>query len=478
MYLSAILDGFGEHLSKGYHVTKARKRLHLNAFLMTVGHHESAWRAAETSLTATWELSHYVKLAQVAERGLFDSIFFGDGPALQGDLRYRPVGRLDPTALLPALAAVTQHVGLVATASTTYNEPYNLARRFASIDHISGGRVGWNIVTTAGADAAQNFGLDDVPEHRHRYERASEFVEVCLKLWDSWEDDFLIGDKARGLFANGERVHRIEHQGRFFRVRGPLNVPPSPQRHPLLVQAGSSEDGRAFAARYAEAVFTAQQTLADGQAFYRDLKRQVAAAGRDPDLVKILPGIVPVVGSTEAEAKAREQELAELQVPAYGLQQLSNLLGKQLTEADLDRPLPDFGAVSEQQGHQSRYEVITQLARREKLTVRELLVRLGGGRGHRTFAGTPEQIANTLEEWADAGAADGFNIMGPVLPRDLALFVDHVVPLLQQRGLFRREYTGRTLREHYGLARPESQYSSATRHAPAAVQSAAATPAE
>jgi FMN-dependent oxidoreductase (nitrilotriacetate monooxygenase family) len=440
-------------------MSSVRRQLHLNAFLMTVGHHESAWRFPESDPVGAWDLEHYKHLARTAERGTFDSIFFGDGPALLGDVRYRPVGRLDPAALLPALAAVTERIGLVATASTTYSEPYNLARAFATIDHISGGRAGWNIVTTAGADAAQNFGLDETPEHHHRYERAAEFVEVCRKLWDSWEDDFLVGDKASGQFADGSKIHTIDHRGKFFRVRGPFNVPPSPQRHPLLVQAGSSEDGRGFAARYAEAVFTAQQTLEEGQAFYSDLKQRVAAAGRDPARVKILPGIVPVLGGTEAEAKAREEELARLQVAEYGLKQLSTLIGVQLGEADLDRPLPDLGPVSEVRGHQSRFTVVTDLAHREKLTVRQLLVRLGGGRGHRTFTGTPEQVADTLEQWFNAGAADGFNVMPPLLPSGLEAFVDHVVPELRRRGLFRSEYTGVTLRDHYGLARPSNQYS-------------------
>jgi FMN-dependent oxidoreductase (nitrilotriacetate monooxygenase family) len=433
---------------------------------MSVGHHEAAWRSPESKLTASWDVQHYIDLARTAERGKFDSIFFADGPAIQGDLRYRPVGTLDPLILLPAIAGATRHIGLVATASTTYNEPYNLARRFASLDHVSQGRAGWNIVTTAGSDAAQNFGLDEAPLHKSRYERAAEFVDVCLKLWDSWEDDYLIGDKAAGRFANGERVHRIEHAGKYFRVRGPLNVPPSPQRHPLLVQAGSSEDGRAFAARYAEAVFTAQQTLEDGQAFYADLKQRTAAIGRNPDHLKILPGLVPVIGGTEEEAQRSEQELAEWQIPAYGLRQLSQLLGQEITEAELDRPLRELGDVQNVQGHQSRFQVVTDIARRDNLTVRQLLVRLGGGRGHRTFTGTPEQIANTIEEWFTRGAADGFNVMGPVLPSSLTAFVDHVIPILQKRGLFRREYTGANLREHYGLARPENAYTaSRTAHA-------------
>jgi FMN-dependent oxidoreductase (nitrilotriacetate monooxygenase family) len=440
-------------------MTAPKRQLHLNAFLLTVGHHEAAWRVPASSLTASWDVAHYTRLAQIAERGTFDSIFFADGPSLQGDVAHRPVGWLDPLVLLPAIAAVTERIGLIATASSTYNEPYNLARRFASLDHISGGRAGWNIVTTAGVEAAQNFGLDDVPAHRQRYARAAEFVEVCQKLWDSWEDDFLIGDKASGLFASRNKIHDIEHEGHFYRVRGPLNVPPSPQRHPLLVQAGSSEDGRAFAARFAEAVFTAQQTLADGQAFYADLKQQVAQLGRDPAHVKILPGLVPVIGSTEAEALEREAELSRLQVPAYGLRQLSQFLGSEVGEDQLDEPLPDLGPVSEIEGHQSRFQLIVELGLRDKLTVRELLTRLGGGRGHRTFAGTPEQIANTIQEWFTTGAADGFNVMAPVLPSGLELFVDEVVPLLRKRGLFRTEYTGSTLREHYGLARPRNQYS-------------------
>ncbi|MDQ7905110.1 LLM class flavin-dependent oxidoreductase [Phytohabitans sp. ZYX-F-186] len=433
--------------------------LHLNAFLMTVGHHESAWRFPESGLTAAWDVAHYRHLARVAERGRFDSVFFADGPSLQGDVRHRPVGRLEPTTLLAALAGATEHIGLIATASTTYEEPYNLARRFATIDHISGGRAGWNIVTTAGREAAQNFGLDDVPAHRHRYERAAEFVEVCLRLWDSWEDDFLLGDKESGRYADGDRIHTIDHIGRFFRVRGPLNVPRTPQGHPLLVQAGSSSDGREFAARYAEAVFTAQQTLAEGQAFYADLKARVAAAGRDPDLVKILPGIVPVLGRTEAEAAERAHELERLQVAEYGLRQLASLTGIEVTEADLDKPLPDGGVdVTEVQGAQSRFALVTDLARREGLTVRQLLGRLGGGRGHRTVTGTPAGIADTMEEWYTSGAADGFNVMPPLLPSGLEEFVDHVVPILQRRGLFRTAYTGSTLRDHYGLPRPANRF--------------------
>lgn len=432
-----------------------RRQLHLNAFLLTVGHHEAAWRVPESNPADSYDIEHYKKLARLAERGTFDSIFFADGPSLQGDLRYRPAAALDPLVLLPVLATVTERLGLVATASTTYNEPYNLARKFASIDHLSNGRVGWNIVTTAGLDAAQNFGRDEIPSHRERYERAAEFVDVCLKLWDSWDDDYLVGDKSTGVFADDKKVRRVDHVGKHFKVRGPLNVPRSPQGRPLLVQAGSSDDGRAFAGRFAEAVFTAQQTLADGQSFYADVKAQAARVGRNPDHVKILPGLVPVIGSTEEEAHRKDAQLASLQVPAYGLRQLSQFLGTEVTEGELDAPLRDVGNVSKIEGHQSRTAVIVDIARRDNLTVRELLVRLGGGRGHRTFAGTPEQIANTIEEWFRNGAADGFNVMAPVLPSSLELFVEHVIPLLRKRGLFRQEYTGKTLRDHYGLPRAE-----------------------
>jgi FMN-dependent oxidoreductase (nitrilotriacetate monooxygenase family) len=354
----------------------------------------------------------------------------------------------------------TSHIGLIATASTTYNEPYNLARRFASVDHVSGGRAGWNIVTTAEAASAQNFGLDDRPSHRERYRRAAEFVDVSIRLWDSWEDDAEVGDKAAGIYADVERIHPVEYEGHYFRVRGPLNVPRSPQGRPLLVQAGSSEDGREFAARYAEAVFTAQQTLQDGQEFYADMKQRARRLGRHPDEIKILPGIVPVIGSTEAEARALDEELEQLIVPEHGLAQLARVLEVPSESLELDRRLPAevFTRPAAVEGAQSRYQLIADLAQRESLTVRQLIGRLGGGRGHRTFAGTPEQVAATIGEWFDTGAADGFNIMPAALPAGLEAFVEHVIPIFRRRGLFRTEYTGRTLRDHYGIRRPDSQF--------------------
>jgi FMN-dependent oxidoreductase (nitrilotriacetate monooxygenase family) len=346
---------------------------------------------------------------------------------------------------------VTERIGLIATASTTYNEPYHIARKFASLDHISGGRAGWNIVTSAGEDEADNFGITR-PAHADRYARASEFLDVVTKLWDSWDDDAILGDRGTGTYADTTKIHAIEHAGEHFRVRGPLNTARPPQGHPLLVQAGSSEDGKRFAARYAEAVFTAQQTLRDAQEFYADLKGRLPAHGRSHDELLILPGISPIIGSTEREALRLEKELEDLIVPAYGVAQVSKMLGVDLTGHPLDEPLPELPGVTE--GQQSRVKLVLDLARRGDLTLRELIGRLAGGRGHRVVAGTPERIADQIQEWFASGAADGFNVMPPILPGGLEDFVDHVVPELQVRGLFRYEYEGRTLRGNLGLRRP------------------------
>ncbi len=439
------------------------RQLHLNAFLMSTGHHEASWRLPESDPYAGTDLDHFRALAATAERGTFDSLFLADSPVLINNVGQRPSGVLEPLTLLTALATATKHIGLIATASTSYNSPYNLARRFASLDHISGGRAGWNVVTTAGAEAARNFGLDEEPAHAARYERAEEFLDVAVKLWDSWEDDLVVADKAAGVWGDAAKVHPPRHRGRHFTVEGALNVPRSPQGAPLLVQAGSSEDGRRFAARRAEAVFTAQQTLGDAQRFYADLKARTREAGRDPEGVKILPGIVPVIGDTEAEARRREAELEEHIVHEHGVRRLERLLQLAPGTLRLDAPLPDdLPDEDEIEGAKSRYTLVVELARRENLTVRRLIGRLGGGRGHRTFSGTPEQVADAIQEWFTLGAADGFNIMPAVLPSGLELFVDHVVPILRARGLLRTAYTpGQTLRERYGLPRPANRYAAA-----------------
>jgi FMN-dependent oxidoreductase (nitrilotriacetate monooxygenase family) len=428
------------------------RQLHLNAFVMPNGHHEAAWRHPSTDPHRARTLQHYVDIARTAERGKLDSLFLADGVALWGNVKHNSHSHFEPLTLLSALAASTVHIGLIATASTTYNEPYHLARKFASLDHLSGGRAGWNIVTSAGIDEARNFNLAKRPSHDARYDRAEEFVDVVKKLWDSWDDDAALVDRETGVYADPGRIRPIAHDGEHFQVRGPLNIERPPQGHPLLVQAGSSETGKEYAARHAEAVFTAQQTFAEGKAFYDDVKGRLARYGRSPDEIKILPGISPILGRTEAEARQREAELNALITPEYGLRQLSKMLDHDVTGYPLDGPLPEVGSFTE--GAQSRFELVVGLARREDLTIRQLLERLAGGRGHRVFAGTPVQVADELEAWFLGGAADGFNVMPPTLPGGLDDFVDLVVPELQRRGLFRTAYTGSTLREHYGLARP------------------------
>lgn len=435
------------------------KKLHLNAFLMEAGHHEAAWRLPESNPDADFDLQHWIEVAQIAEKAGFDSLFLADGPALSGTGEFRPPGQLEPFTLLTALATVTKHIGLIATASTTYNSPYNLARKIASVDHISGGRAGWNIVTSADAKSAGNFGLEERPEHAARYDRATEFLDVVLKLWDSWEDEATAADKESGRFANPERIHAIAHRGKHFRVDGALNVRRPPQGYPLLVQAGSSESGKNFAAKYAEAIFTAHQTYESAADFYADIKSRVAAAGRDPEGVKVLPGIVPVIGSTEAEAQALAQRLDDLRVPEYGLRALSTVLETPVSAFVLDEGLPaEALARPSVEGYRSRADLIIELDTRENLTVRQVLSRLGGGRGHNVVVGTPEQIADTIVQWFEGGAADGFNIMAPVLPSGLKTFADQVIPILQKRGLFRTGYEGVTLRDNYGLERPANQY--------------------
>lgn len=435
--------------------------LHLNAFLMGVGHHEAAWRHPRTDEHRVLDLAHFQELGRIAERGKLDSVFFADGLATGPRIERNTLAVFEPITLLSAIAAVTERVGLIATASTGYYSPYLLARAFASLDHISGGRAGWNIVTSGRADEAANFGLDEVPDHADRYERAREFTEVAAKLWDSWEDGAIRLDPEAGVFADPEQVHTIDHEGERFRVRGPLNSPRSPQGQPLLVQAGSSEDGKEFAAQYAEAVFTAQQTLEEGVGFARDLKGRLARFGRTPDQIKVLPGIVPFIAPTEAEAKELEAEFTALISPDYALRQLSQMVGIDLTDHALDQPLPPLPDEERIRGNKSRFKLVADLAGRESLTVGELIARLGGGRGHQTFAGTAEQVADRIQEWFEAGAADGFNIMPPYLPGGLEEFVDQVVPILQERGLFRTEYAGRTLRDHYGLERPVSRFAAA-----------------
>ncbi|WP_308638225.1 LLM class flavin-dependent oxidoreductase [Paenibacillus silvisoli] len=441
-------------------MSKRKQQMHLNVFIMNAGHHEAAWRHPGTEPERITDLSYFQKIARIAEEAKFDSLFLADGLAVGNNIKHGAFVGLEPFTLLSALASVTEHIGLIGTVSTTYNEPFHVARKFASLDHISKGRAGWNIVTSGSPFEAGNFSRGAHLEHHRRYERAKEFLEVATGLWDSWEDDAIVIDRDAGVFAQTEKVRAIHHAGDAFQVRGPLNIPRSPQGYPVLVQAGSSEDGKEFAARYAEAIFTAQQTLADAQQFYGDVKARAARYGRNPDQLKILPGICAVIGATEAEAKEKEQQLNELTVPEYGLNQLSNMLGVDLFTYPLDGSLPELPSVSDINGNKSRFQLVADLASRERLTIRQLIHRLAGGRGHRVFAGTAIQVADQLEEWFTQGGSDGFNVMPPYLPAGLEEFAAQVVPELQRRGLFRTIYQGRTLREHYGLQRPANRFAS------------------
>lgn len=436
------------------------KQLHLNLFIHSRGHHEASWRHPNASSLSVFDISYYQDLARKAEIGLFDSIFFADQLALSDDIIKGPRTGLEPLTTLGALAVSTTHVGLISTASTTYSEPFNLARQFASLDHISRGRIGWNIVTSWLATAARNYGGNAL-EHAERYERGEEFMAVIKGLWDSWSEDAIIDDRSTGEYAKRDGIRAIDHKGEHYTVAGPLNLPRAPQGRPVLVQAGSSETGRAFAARHAEAVFTAQLEKHTAKEFYADLKGRAQALGRNPDHVVILPGLSPLIASTEAEAKRIANELGDLADPEVGRARMSARFGGyDFSDLPLDKPLrpEDFPDPETVQAARSRTDVIVNLVRRENPTLRELLAMLAGARGHNTFAGTPEQVVDLMVDWLNDGAADGFNIMPPILPTMLEVFVNEVVPLLQKRGVFRTEYTGSMLRDHYGLPVPASQY--------------------
>lgn len=437
------------------------RHMHLNLFIHSRGHHEASWRHSAASPLALSDIRYYQTLAQQAEAGLFDSIFLADQLALGDDIAHGPRTALEPVTMLAALAVSTSRIGLIATASTTYTEPFNLARQFASLDHISRGRIGWNIVTSWLATAARNYGGTAQVSHAERYARAEEFMTVVKGLWDSWAADAELDDRASGRYANPERIRSINHKGAYYRVAGPLNLPRCPQGRPVLVQAGSSDTGRGFAARHAEAIFTAQMEKTKAQDFYADLKAQVAAAGRGPDQALILPGLSPQIASSEGEAQRWSEELNALAHPEVGRKRLSGRFGGyDFSHLPLDTPLKpeDFPEPSSVEAARSRTEVILELVRRQKPTLRQLLATLAGARGHHTFAGTPEQVADLMEEWFTDGAADGFNVMPPVLPAMLEVFIAEVIPLLQRRGLFRTAYEGETLRAHYGLAEPKSQF--------------------
>ncbi|WP_250520060.1 LLM class flavin-dependent oxidoreductase [Caballeronia sp. NCTM1] len=434
----------------------APRQLHLNINALHSGFVPSAWRLPDSDPNVFLDVSHYVRLAQLAERACLDAIFLADSAAISDQLDMRPITALEPTMLLTSIAAATTHLGLIATASTSYNEPYNIARRFATLDLISGGRAGWNIVTTADLPSARNFGHDTVPDHATRYARADEFAALVKTLWNSWDDDAFIADKSSGRFVDLDKVHPADHRGRFFSVRGALNLPRSAQGHPVLVQAGASGDGRELAARHAEAVFSASQSFDESRAYREDLNARAARYGRGANAVKVLAGLTTIIGSTESEALRRRDELVDLIPVQYSLNRIAGTLGVPVDSLSLDRRLPvDLPLPNGGNGNHTFFNATLAQARTHGHTVRELIRALAGGGGHRVIVGTPEQVADDIEHWFRNGAADGFNLMPDVLPDGLEAFTEGVVPILQRRGIFRRAYEGKTLRSHLGLSVPE-----------------------
>lgn len=434
------------------------RQMHLGAFFFGTGHHLAAWRHPDVVPSAGGQIAALTEWTQLAEAAKFDAIFFADNVGLPGppdevvakNALWYP---LDPLLALAALSQHTTRIGLVATVSSTYLPPYHLARKYATLDQLSGGRSGWNLVTSGSDFEARSFGLDQQIAHAQRYERAREYVQVVKGLWNTWEDDAFIEDKDHNRFFDPARLHRVAHDGAHYKVHGGLQTRRSPQGHPVLVQAGSSGDGQDLAAASAEVVFTAQQTPEEARRFYSGLKGRLAAHGRSTDALKILPGISPFVGRSEAEAREKFEQLQSLIDPVLGVGLLSTFLGNvDFSGHAVDDPFPQDLPVTE--GWKSRQELFAGLARREGLTIRQLYERVAGARGHWTVVGTPGSIADQLEHWFTTGAADGFNVLAPTLPHGLKDFAQLVVPELQRRGLFRTEYAGRTLREHLGLPRP------------------------
>ena len=431
-------------------------QMHLGAFIYYAGHHHAGWRHPTSDVEGMFGIELYKQLAATAERGKFDMMFFADLLYVT-QVENSASGMLDPLTLLSALSAVTDKLGLTATVSTTYNEPYNVARKFASLDWISGGRAGWNIVTSQLDIEAHNYGKPKHPEHGLRYEMAREFVEAVTRLWDSWADDALVLDRESGNFADGAKVRPVDFNGQWYSTKGPLNVPRPPQGYPVLIQAGSSGPGQDFAAQYGEVIFTAQQSKKAAQAFYASVHSKLSHYGRASGSLKIMPGLSPVIGSTEEEARRKAHELLELIPPASAIAVLSGFLNYDLSGYPLDQPLPRNipDPVAASNGMKSRVQLYMDMAYQDNLSILELGRKILTSRGHMPFVGTPEQLADMMQDWFEGYACDGFNIMPPVLPGDLDEFVDAVIPVLQERGLFRSEYSGNTLREHLGLTRPE-----------------------
>src|SRR6201996_2710118 len=437
----------------------AKRQLRLGAFMRPVGIHTGWGRYPGAYPDANFNFAHLKGFAQTLERGKFDAFFMADHLAvlnmpIKALRRSATVTSFEPFTLLSALAGATERIGLIATASTTFDEPYHIARRFASLDHISGGRAGWNIVTTSNPGAALNFGKEDHLDHDERYRRAREFYDVVTGLWDSFAEDAFVRDVESGLYFNPDRMHTLDHKGQYLKVRGPLNIARPPQGWPVIVQAGASDDGKQLAAETAEAVFTGGGPLPGAQALYADIKGRAEKAGRDPEHIKILPGAFVVVGDSVDEAKEKRALLDSKVHYDSAIASLSVILGTDASGFDPDGQLPP---IPQTNASKSGLQRMVDLAARDKLTVRQLAQRVGGY-GGLSFVGTPQSIADQMEEWLTGYGSDGFNIMFPFLPAGLDDFVDKVVPELQKRGIFRKEYEGRTLRENLGLPRPKNRF--------------------
>ncbi|RWR00956.1 nitrilotriacetate monooxygenase [[Pantoea] beijingensis] len=427
--------------------TSSSRQLRLGLFVQPLGHHVSGWRLT-SHLGSPTDIDWLIQIAQKAEEGLFDMFFIGDALATSVHRLPSTMARLEPLTLLSALAVNTRHIGLAATASTTFSDPFTLARSFSSLDHISRGRAGWNVVTSFSTDVARNFSREDMPTHADRYAQAREFLQVAFKLWEGWQEGAVEPDTASGRYFVDDKIQPINHHGEHYQVQGPLNISRSPQGRPVIIEAGSSSDGQALAAATAEVVFTAAASLEEGQTFYRSQKQRVQEAGRDPQQLLILPGVMPIVGRTREEAQATWKQLNSLVDIENGLRQLSARFGIDLSPFPLDGPVPEAPAG---EGNQSRVKLFTDMAKRDNLTLRELAAVAAGSRGHRVVVGTAADIADDFQQWLEEEGADGFNIMPATIPDQLDLFVALVVPELQKRGLFRKHYQYDTLRQNLGL---------------------------
>ncbi|HXP04538.1 MAG TPA: LLM class flavin-dependent oxidoreductase [Stellaceae bacterium] len=429
-------------------MSAARRQMHMGVFVLGTGNHSAGWRY-EGAFRTHMELPVMQEIARIAERGKFDLLFISDSMVMDPTDHPSFLCRFEPTTLITALSQTTTHIGLGATVSTSFNEPFNVARIFGSIDHLSGGRAAWNVVTSSNAKAAQNFNLDEHLDHELRYARAEEFVDVVRGLWDCWDDGAIVADPATGQFVDADKVCPLNHKGRFFQVKGPINMARCPQGHPVIIQAGGSPSGLELAARTADVVFSVVQELEPAKAAYADLKGRMAKYGRSPDEIAVLPGVMPIVGATEEEARAKLAKLQSFISPTNALTLVASRIGYDVSGHDLDGPVPPPPPF---QGSRTFTHVLYEMAKREKITLRDLYNLTAAARGHWVLCGTVRKIADTLEQWFVEGAADGFNILPAYFPGGFADFVDRVIPELQRRGLFRRDYEGNTLRDHFGLA--------------------------